>query len=55
MTVKEFLTICFNSDFLLFQIREFDSEEIVYEGNADCIPPELLDTEIFTLEVGGTH
>lgn len=55
MTVKEFLSICFNSDFLLFQIREFDSEEIIYEGNADGIPLELLDTAIFTFEIGGTH
>ncbi|MED9968508.1 MAG: hypothetical protein UFA98_00640 [Ruminococcus sp.] len=55
MTVKEFLSICFNSDFLLFQIREFNSEEIIYEGNADGIPPELLETAIFTVEIGGTR
>ena len=55
MTVKELLSICFNSDFLLFQILEFDSEEVIYEGDADGIPPELLETAIFTVEIGGTR
>ena len=55
MTVKEFLSICFNSDFLLFQILEFDSEEVIYEGDADGIPPELLETSIFTVEIGGAR
>ena len=55
MTVKEFIDICSNSDFLLYQIFEFDNEEIIYEGDANGIPPELLGTEIFTFEIGGTH
>ena len=55
MTVKGFLSICFNSDFLLFQILEFDSEEGIYEGDANSIPPELLETEIYTFEIGGTR
>lgn len=55
MTVKEFLSLCFNSDYLLFQICEFDSEEIFYEGGKEGIPPELLETEIDLIEIGGTH
>ena len=55
MTVKEFLSVCFSSDFLLFQIHEFDSEEIIYEGDAECMPPELLETTIYALQIGGTH
>lgn len=55
MTVKEFIDLCGNSDFLLFRIFDSDNEEPIYEGAADGITPELLDADIYTLELGGTH